>query len=40
MAHFFCIFHALSFELNLFCDQSLPLTVYLSIFSLCNLLFI
>ena len=26
MAHFFCIFHALSFELNFFCDRSFPLT--------------
>ena len=25
MAHFFCMFHALSFELNLFFDRRFPL---------------
>ena len=29
MARFFCIFHALSFELNFFFDQRIPLRKFL-----------
>ena len=33
MAHFCCIFHALSFEFKLFFDRSLPLSYPLFVFN-------